>query len=660
MPILTISPQMLGCRNRLHNSSQGPELVTLANQSHVPDAKPPDISGDPLPWAQKWRGAVPLLVVLTVGSLASFTAYDLVGEWEKVGQNEHFERLSQEQILGIREEIFSTTAVLRSIRGVFDASQNVDREDFTTFVKSLEVDDHIQALEWIPRVSRQDRASFERAAIADGLTEFQFTERASQGVMTGAGDRQYYFPVYFVEPLAGNETAVGFDLGSNTTRLAALNQARSGGQEVASARITLVQETGEQFGFLIFMPVYAGGSVPDTPARREAELEGFALGVFRMGDLVTSVLSGHDPIRSSGHASELDVFVFDETAPPEDRLLYPKGAEFETREDIAYEMRSVTEIAFAGRTWSIVVVPGANSVFSAFSWTPVLVFAMGLIATGLTALYLNLLLGRTRYADALVEARTRDLVAISDHREAIVLKLKETNKDLESFTYVASHDLKAPLRGIDNLVTWIVEDPDSTLSEDSQANAVRLRTRITRLENLLEGLLEYSRLGQLKADTMPVDAQRLGEEIADYLDPPAGIVVSIGPGLPVIETVESTLQTVLSNLIGNAIKHHDRDHGEVRVSAVDLGDEYRFSVADDGPGIDPSHHQRIFEIFQTLVPRSKVDTSGIGLSIVTRIVAAAGGSIRVDSVAGERGTTFHFTWKKSWPKANRNDADDIS
>ena len=86
---------------------------------------------------------MPLLVVLTVGSLASFTAYDLVGEWEKVGQNEHFERLSQEQILGIREEIFSTTAVLRSIRGVFDASQNVDREDFTTFVKSLEVDDHI-------------------------------------------------------------------------------------------------------------------------------------------------------------------------------------------------------------------------------------------------------------------------------------------------------------------------------------------------------------------------------------------------------------------------------------------------------------------------------------------------------------------------------------
>jgi CHASE1-domain containing sensor protein len=124
------------------------------------------------------------------------------------------------------------------------------------FVDSLEAETLIQALEWIPRVPNADRLQFERAAIADGLLGFQFTERAVQGLMMRAEERDAYFPVYFVEPLEGNQKALGFDLGSNATRLAALNDAGLSGKEVASARITLVQETGEQYGFLIFIPIY--------------------------------------------------------------------------------------------------------------------------------------------------------------------------------------------------------------------------------------------------------------------------------------------------------------------------------------------------------------------------------------------------------------------
>ncbi len=395
-----------------------------------------------------WHNALPLIVIVIAGLVFSLGAYFAANDWEEVGQKEHFDRLAQEQIQAIQSKILSTTAVLRSIRGLFNAVGTVDRAEFKLFVDSLEAEHQIQALEWIPRVPLADRLQFERAAIADGLSGFQFTERAVQGVMTRAADREDYYPVYFVEPLAGNQKALGFDLGSSATRLAALNDARSSGQEVASARITLVQDTGEQFGFLIFIPIYRGGTVPDTVKLRESDLVGFGLGVFRMGDLVASALSG-----DQGRHSEIDIFVYDESAPRESQLLFPKGSSFENSDSLPTTLRNQAEMAFAGRAWNIVAVPAQNSVFSVISWTPWLVFALGLFATTLTALYFNVVLSRTRYADELVDIRTAELVRANDQREIVMQELTKTNKDLESFTYVASHDLKAPLRGIDNLVT---------------------------------------------------------------------------------------------------------------------------------------------------------------------------------------------------------------
>ena len=206
------------------------------------------------------------------------------------------------------------------------------------------------------------------------------------------------------------------------------------------------------------------------------------------------------------------------------------------------------------------------------------------------------------------------------------------------------------MRGIDNLVTWIVDDEESSLSEESIHNAERLRVRVNRLENLLDGLLEYSRLGRMEVEETSVDSRSLCGEIVEYLAPPAGLVIKISDTLPTFSTSKTALETVLNNLISNAIKHHDRETGEISVSSEDLGDQIKFSVSDDGPGIDPLHHKRIFEAFQTLSPRSKVDTSGIGLALVARIIFTAGGTCEVLSEAGKRGTTMSFTWAKSWPK----------
>ncbi|AZV77846.1 hypothetical protein EBB79_08030 [Parasedimentitalea marina] len=586
----------------------------------------------------------PIVLICVLGLVASIGAFFEVSSLERQNRDEHFYRLAQEQSQALHSEIEASAAALRSIRGLFDASDHVSRAEFGSFIEALDVDSHIQALEWIPRVPHAERTAYSNLARQDGLPEFQFTERSSQGVIVPAEERDEYYPVYYVEPIAGNERAVGFDLGSSSTRLEALHQALSSGAEVASARITLVQETGEQFGFLIFIPIYDEGSVPTNAQSRKDLLRGFGLGVYRMGDLVASASA-----MARTDISDINMFIFDKTADPGQQLLYPKGSEFESDDSIPSDLRYVTDIDFSGREWRMVSVPSSGSIFAKAPMTPWLVMVLGLFITGLAALYFNVVHGRKLYADTLVETRTAELVAVNHQRGQILRKLQRSNEDLESFTFIASHDLKAPLRGIDNLVSWIVEDEESHLSEESKHNAERLRVRVNRLENLLDGLLEYSKLGRMEIVETSVDSRSMCQEIAEYLAPPEGFSINIGDKMPNFATSKPALQTVLNNLISNAVKHHDRDAGTISVSSEDLGAEFKFQVTDDGPGIDPSHHKRIFEAFQTLSPRSKVDTSGIGLALVARTVAAAGGVINVHSEVGKRGTTMSFTWAKKWP-----------
>lgn len=300
--------------------------------------------------------SLPIVVILIIGLAASFGAHIVTKEWDQRIRKQHFDHSAQEQIRAIQANLLSTAATLRSIRALFNASNLVDRDEFQAFVQSLETADMVQALEWIPRVPNAARAEYEEAARRDGFPDFEFTERASQGAMVPAGDREEYFPVYFVEPYVGNERALGFDRGSNATRLAALDHARASGREVATARITLVQESGEQYGFLIFIPIYLDGAAPETVAAREADLTGFGLGVFRMGDVVASALAG-----DQDSASPIEIHVFDKSAPVGSRLLYPKTSVAEDSGDLQASLRNEALLQFATRDWLIVATAAEGS-----------------------------------------------------------------------------------------------------------------------------------------------------------------------------------------------------------------------------------------------------------------------------------------------------------
>ncbi|MFM2431598.1 MAG: hypothetical protein RLZZ511_2811 [Cyanobacteriota bacterium] len=228
--------------------------------------------------------------------------------------------------------------------------------------------------------------------------------------------------------------------------------------------------------------------------------------------------------------------------------------------------------------------------------------------------------------------------------------LEKRNQELDQFVYIASHDLKAPLRGIANLSEWLEEDLAGQLPPDNQEQLVLLRSRVKRMENLINGLLQYSRVGRQEMQTSWVDTRELLLELIDSLDPPQTFQIQLPEVMPQFQTQRLLLGQVFSNLLSNAIKHHDRADGLIAISWVEQTEHYQFAVTDDGPGIPLAQHDRVFGIFQTLNGSDASDNTGIGLALVKKIVEDGGGTIQLDcshdASGSHRGCRFEFTWLK--------------
>ncbi len=223
--------------------------------------------------------------------------------------------------------------------------------------------------------------------------------------------------------------------------------------------------------------------------------------------------------------------------------------------------------------------------------------------------------------------------------------LERRNAELDQFAYVASHDLKAPLRAIANLADWIGEDLEGQIPAENRHQLELMRSRVQRMEGLINGLLEYSRVGRRQRSIVAVDLNLLLENVVDSLAPADGFNVNIPSDLPTLYSHKTSLDQVFANLINNAIKHHHSDQGQgtVNVTCRAKGAWLEFAIADDGPGIAPQYHDKIFTIFQTLKARDDFESTGIGLAVVKKIVEAEGGRVWLTSTVGA-GTTFYFIW----------------
>jgi PAS domain S-box-containing protein len=233
--------------------------------------------------------------------------------------------------------------------------------------------------------------------------------------------------------------------------------------------------------------------------------------------------------------------------------------------------------------------------------------------------------------------------------------LEKINAELDQFAYVVSHDLKAPLRAINNLSEWIEEDIGETIEGDTKDQFRLLRGRVHRMESLINGILSYSRAGRIK----PVKERFMIKSLVDDL------CENFGSKKPVDFRIEGNTQLelisekialtqILQNLISNGIKYNDKTDIKITIGWTENEASVDFYVADNGPGISPEFHDKIFVIFQTLQSRDEIESTGVGLAIVKKIVDEKGGVLRVESNMTE-GTTFHF----SWPKDEIKDIEDF-
>ncbi len=447
-------------------------------------------------------------------------------------------------------------------------------------------------------------------------------------------DQPFYMPLVHVAPLGFEALALGVDSARDPARREAIERAMTTGKASISSPVNLTAI--ESTGFLMYVPFH----------RADAE-ERMLTGPGGMSGVVVAAVV---PENVTGGLRDRDDMLVQVRISDERSVLYDEhddvpGESSANTNDGASKLPLLTrsiKVPVFGRRWRFDIETTDAFSRDTGSLEPGLILTGGLF---IDALLLSLFVMMTR-------AR-RDALSFAD-RTAGRLRVKsealeETNRQLESFAYVVSHDLKAPLRGISDLVSFLEEDLETYITSDDAnpdvaRNFARIHRQTDRAGALIGGILAYSRLGSKGLEVESVNTRELIMQIADGLGVNDQRLVIQGD-LPVLTTCRTRLDQVLANLIGNAFKyHHDPDDAQVIVRVTpEEQDRYRFEVQDDGPGIEARHHEKIFDLFSTLQSRDTIESTGVGLSIVKKTVALMGGTITLDSTPG-KGSTFAFDW----------------
>jgi len=638
----------------------------------------------------QWSNYIPIALVAIFGLTVTWLLFQAVADWERQRVQNAFQAAASDRVLVIQREFAQTLGVVQDIGSFIDASPSIGRREFRKYVgPALKRFGSIDSLEWIPRVDGYQRTAFEEEA-RRSFSRFQINERDPEGNLVPAEIRDVHFPVLYVQPYQLKKEVLGLDLASDSGILRTLLETRDLGKMLVSSPIPLKRKGVGEFGFMAQLPVYnkeqsgddhSGDDhddddhediIGDSAEQRAQMLRGFARGIFRIGDIVERALDNLSP-------SGIELIIYTISAESGRRYLYyhasrKRAGDVDSRNLAGEEMHAnwgfIRPLNVANRQWVAGCRP-ASGFFQPDPWSGWSILVGGWSFTALLAVYLSTLMGRTAKVRRLVRERTAQLTDVNEalNREVgermyaetelkalnetleqrIARRTAEANhraEELEQFAYVTSHDLKAPLRGIANLAGWLQEDLKEKLTEATREQLELLRDRVKRMNALIEGLLDYSRIGRTEQSVESVDVTELLVEIVDSLSPPQGFSVDIAPGMPTLQTDRLQLYQVFANLISNSIKHHGSAQGHVWIKVSDKGEFYQFTVKDDGPGIAAEYHEKVFMMFQTLETKDYGTDTGIGLALVRKIVQEHGGSIKLKSQEG-KGARFRFTWPKS-------------
>jgi len=361
----------------------------------------------------------PVIITIYSGIMLSVVMFTLVQRLEFTAIQDNFNNEAGDLAVSLLKDIRENMDDLYAVEGLFTSDRKVTRDEFHTFADSIVPNiSGIQAVEWIPRVPGPQRAELESAAHRDGIVSFRFKELDVKNNIVTASQRKEYYPVYFLEPLKGNEAAMGFDLSSNPVRMKALEKARDTGMMTATGRIKLVQEKGQQSGFLVFQPVYRKGHPHNTIEERRENLTGFAIGVFRLGDLIEATLK-------EAMLSGIEFTIYDNTALHDERLLFSSSMNIAS--GIAGLHWSKT-FDVADRKWRLDFTSTPRYLSAQQKWHAFGAFAAGVLFTIMFAAYVLNMVRNTAEIERSKDILHRTLEELhieQAERERLIGELKE-------------------------------------------------------------------------------------------------------------------------------------------------------------------------------------------------------------------------------------------
>lgn len=441
-------------------------------------------------------------------------------------------------------------------------------------------------------------------------------------------------PITFIEPESSNAAAIGLDIAHEANRRAAAILSRNTGNAQITGPITLVQDTQKTPGFLFYAPFYQGTS-PQTVQDRENQFTGAVYAPFVVHKLMQGLLAKN--LRDV-HFSIRDG----------DTLIYDEHAKADASIDPTPLFTEELTLQVYGRPW--VIDMRSDLVFRQQSAEaqPTIILIAGLMIEALIITLLLMMAKANKKAVRYAERMTNDLKRESARLAETNSTLTSKNEELEEYAYVASHDLRTPIRGIGGLTEMVEEDlEDYFVSPEANpevaANLTRIQERVARMQELTHGILEFSNATADTEQSIPVNIQELTEALrCDFVL--SDTQLDLHSDVAQISVEPMYFRRVVENLVSNAIKYHDSQQPlYIQINIEASGTMCRVSIVDNGPGIDPKFHDRIFSLFQTLADSKAPHSTGIGLAIVKKLVARHGGVVTLKSTPGN-GATFSFDW----------------
>ena len=606
--------------------------------------------------------------MLAVGLIVTCVAASFVRDWELRERRGALAQVSAEHVEALNGALIRSMEALYAIESLFNSRTEVSRAEFRSFVvNTLNRRREIQGMAWDPRVPATARGQWETRAKEDGFDDFQFVEQQGDRLVP-AGARLEYFPVFFMENLSGNQPALGFDLRSEEKRRLALERARDTGRAAATSPIRLVQEPASQLGFLVLLPIYHRPA--SSIEERRSNLRGFAVAVYRIGDLVESSL---------GAAANrgLGVTITDAKSGQE---IYRRAAQVPGGE--VWD----STIDVAGRLWTLRFDGSAASGGRRFLWQAWTSLTAGTIITFLLSAYLWSHSRRLVATEQRVREATGDLSAEINERRRVEQQLRSARDELEArvrdrtaelaasnlalqaevvvrqraearaetasraksaFLANMSHEIRTPLNAILGYAQILLR---YDRSDAFQRDAVQtIAGSSNHLLHLVNEILDLSKIdaGRMDIARTEFDLRGLIHEIAAMFQPQCdekhltlriegldgrGSLPSVGDAVK--------LRQVLINLLGNAAKFSDKGIVTLRLIEQD-GGQWRFEVQDSGPGIPHELKALIFEPFQQGSTSGGKGGTGLGLSIARRQVELMGGTLTLEA-SNTSGSLFVF------------------